>query len=106
MTEFKDNRYHIECDPSQLQTWELMEIEKLSVSSILLVLCRYVANGDGAVDKELPEKRPLRRMSNEDKDALMDGKGYMWLEELPVTQLQNVARTFVDGATESLEKKA
>lgn len=104
--DYKDNRYHIECDPDQLQTWELMEIEKLSISSICLVLCRYVANGNGAVDKDLPEKKPVRRLDTKEKKALMDGKGYEWLELLPVADLRNVAKTFMEGATEAMEKKA
>ncbi len=83
-----------------------MEIEKLSISSICLVLCRYVANGSGAIDKDLPDKKPLRRMSQKEKDALMDSKGYMWLEDMPVNQLQGVATTFMEGATEAMEKKA
>ncbi len=103
---YKDNRFHIEANPDELQTWELIAIEQASIEKICLVLCRYVHNGNGQVDKDLPIKQPFRKMSTEQMNALMDGKGFEWLEELPMAQLRDVAQTFIQGATETLEKKA
>jgi hypothetical protein len=106
METYKDNRLHIECDPEELQTWELMALETNSIQDMCLVLCRYVANGNGPIDKDLPERKALRKLTKGEKDQLMDGQGYEWLENMPVNQIQNVVKTFLDGATETLQKKA
>ena len=106
MESYKDNRLHIECDPEQLQTWELMALETNSIHDMCLVLCRYVANGSGAIDKDLPERKALRKLTKDEKNQLMDGQGYEWLENMPVNQIQNVVKAFLDGATETLQKKA
>lgn len=103
--EYKDNRLHIECDPNKLKTWELMVLEKNQIEPAMLVLCRYVVNGNGPIDKDLPDKKPLRRLTEDEKNQLMDGQGFMWLEDLEVSLLQETMRTFIDGASEALEKK-
>jgi len=105
-TEFNDNRIHIKADPSQVQMWELMELESLKIKNVCLVLCRYVANGNGYISHDLPEKKPLRRMSDSEKEELMNSAGFEWLETLQFELLKDVASTFVDGASESIEKKA
>lgn len=103
---YNDNRLHIECDPAQLQTWELIALEKNSVEQVCLILCRYVANGNGPIDKDLPEKKPFRKLTKDEKELLMNGAGFEWLEEMPVERIQSVVKTFLDGATEALQKKA
>lgn len=104
--DLKDNRLHIECDPEQLQTWELMALEKLSIEGMLLVLCRYVANGSGVISADLPDKKPIRKLTNDEKNQLMDSEGFEWLESMPATRIRDVASTFIDGASEALQKKA
>lgn len=103
---YNDNRLHIECDPAELQTWELMAIEKVNLEQVCLVLCRYVANGSGPVSKDLPDKKPLRKLTRDEKNQLMDSPGFEWLESLSIPMLQSVTRTFIEGATEAAEKKA
>jgi hypothetical protein len=106
METYKDNRLHIECNPEELQTWELMALETNSIQDMCLVLCRYVANGNGPIDKDLPERKALRKLTKGEKNQLMDGQGYEWLENMPVNQIQSVVKAFLDGATETLQKKA
>lgn len=84
-----------------------MAIEELSVKNICLILSRYVANGsDEPISKNLPDKKPIRKLSKDELNQLMDSEGFEWLETLPANKLRSVAEAFIEGATESLEKKA
>lgn len=94
----KDNRYHLEVDPKQVETWELGVLESARVLDWLLVFSRYLANGSGLVSPGLPTT-PLDELTDKERQEIMSSKAYKALKHFKMAALKSAVESFQEQIT-------
>ena len=97
MTEVLDNRLHLEVDPKQVETWELLVAESAKIGDWLLMFSRYVANGRGILCPDLPTD-PIDELTPEQIATIKNSEAYKALKRFKTAQLKAAAESFAEQA--------
>lgn len=92
---YRDVRLHLEVDPKQVETWELVALESNQVSKWILIFPRYLSNGRGLVSPGLPNT-PIDRLTKEEKQQITSSEAYKALERLKTPDLRAAANSFME----------
>jgi len=106
--QFVDNRVRIEVDPERVEAWELMAVESSKLTDIMLVLCRYLANGHGLVGCDWPtddENRdiPLNSLSRAELSQIQHSKAFGLIQRFKPNDIKNAAQEFAQGALADID---
>ena len=97
MTEFTDNRYRLEIDVKKLELWEVAIFESEKISDIMLLLARYLANGNGPISPDLPSE-PIDELPRAELAKMKNSKAYKIVRRFNQEQLEKVTTSVKAGA--------
>jgi hypothetical protein len=97
MTELTDNRYRLEVDVKKLELWEVAVFESEKISDIMLLLARYLANGNGRISPDLPAE-PIDELPRAEIARIKNSEAYKVVRRFNQAQLEQVTTSVKAGA--------
>lgn len=100
--EVKDNRYRLEVDEKNVESWELGCVQSGMVNDWLLLFPRYLVNGNGLVSPGLPTT-PIDELTPKELKQIKKSKAYKIVKRFKTPVLKDAAEAFSDRATASFQ---